>query len=75
MYRPHAARFRDEGLLQYAVLSLLANERMMAKVRHIYVLTSGEIPTCAAPPPRTRRTSATLRAGVKLEVGGNASHV
>lgn len=44
-YTPHSARFREDGLLQYAVLYLLSNDKLMASVRHVYILTSGEMPT------------------------------
>ena len=48
-YRPHASRFRDDGLFQYAIRSLLAADGLTASVRHIYVVTSGEIPTWLLP--------------------------
>ncbi len=44
-YRPHSSRFRDDGLLQYALRSLLTAERLVSSVRHVYLLTSGEIPS------------------------------
>lgn len=44
-YLPHAARFRDDGLLQYAVLSLIRSTNLLASVRNVYIVTSGEIPT------------------------------
>ncbi|KAL1520015.1 hypothetical protein AB1Y20_023495 [Prymnesium parvum] len=43
-YEPHAARYRDDGLLQYAVLSLLSAPRLVGALRHVYVVTSGEVP-------------------------------
>ena len=62
-YDPHAARYRDDGLFQYSLLSLLQSEALMASVRHVYVVSSGEIPSFLPrdklrPVRRARRTSA-----------------
>ena len=43
-YRPHAARYRDDGLFQFALRSLLAAQ-LVRSVRHVYIVTSGEIPS------------------------------
>ena len=46
-YRPHTSRFRDEGVFEYALRSLLRARRLMARVRHVYIVTAGEVPSCA----------------------------
>ena len=43
-YRPHASRFRDDGLLQFALRSLLQSDALMRSVRHVYIVSSGEVP-------------------------------
>ena len=43
-YRPHDARYRDDGLFQFALRSLLAAQ-LVQNVRNVYIITSGEIPT------------------------------
>ena len=44
-YRPHTSRFRDEGIFEYALRSLLRARRLMARVRHVYIVTAGEVPS------------------------------
>ena len=44
-YRPHTSRFRDEGVFEYALRSLLRARRLMARVRHVYIVTAGEVPS------------------------------
>lgn len=44
-YRAHASRFRDDGLLEYALRSLLAAKGLMTSIRNVYIVTSGEIPS------------------------------
>ena len=44
-YRAHSSRFRDDGLLEFALRSLLAADALMSTVRHVYIVTSGEIPS------------------------------
>ena len=47
-YRPHASRFRDDGLFQYAIRSLLAADGLTASVRHIYICHLGRDPDVVA---------------------------
>ena len=44
-YRPHASRYRDDGLLQYSLRSLFQSDALMSRVRHVYIVSSGEVPS------------------------------
>jgi hypothetical protein len=44
-YRPHSSRFRDDGLFEFALRSLLVADGLMRSVRNVYIVTSGEIPS------------------------------
>ena len=43
-YNPHVARYRDDGLFEFALRSLLAAE-LVRSVRNVYIVTGGEIPS------------------------------
>ena len=43
-YTPHASRFRDEGIFEYALRSALGTA-VMAQMRHVYLVSSGEVPS------------------------------
>ena len=47
---PHPARRRDDGLLQYALLSLLAADSLLSgSIRHVYIVSAGEEPSFLSP--------------------------
>ena len=48
-YRPHVARFREDGLLEFAVRSLLSAKALLRSVRHIYLVTAGQVPVWLEP--------------------------
>ena len=69
-YRPHDSRYRDDGLFEYAVRSLLAADGLMPSVRHVYIVTSGELPSWLPThslrpvgPRARRRANRTARGG------------
>ena len=44
-YAPDVSRYRDDGLLQYSLRSLLQADALMRSVRHVYIVSSGEVPS------------------------------
>ena len=44
-YEPDVSRYRDDGLLQYSLRSLLQADALMRSVRHVYIVSSGEVPS------------------------------
>ena len=44
-YAPDVSRYRDDGLLQFSLRSLLQADALMRSVRHVYIVSSGEVPS------------------------------